>query len=51
MRYTLWVVALLETCDVTNNNRHLGCHLGYYQEVEIKLKAQQMVIFCALHEK
>ena len=24
MRYILWVVALLETCDVTNNGRHLG---------------------------
>ena len=23
MRYILWVVALLEACDVTNNDRHL----------------------------
>ena len=22
--YILWVVALLEPCDVTNNGRHLG---------------------------
>ena len=28
MRYIIWVVALLGTCDVTNNNRHLG----FYQE-------------------
>ena len=27
MRYILWVVALLGTCDVTNNGRHLGKHL------------------------
>ena len=25
----LWVVALLEACDVTNNGRHLGRHLGF----------------------
>ena len=30
MRYILWVVALLEACDVTNNGRHL--------ELEIRLK-------------
>ena len=34
MRYILWVVALLDTCDVTNNGRHLG----FYQELEIRLK-------------
>ena len=31
MRYILWVVALLEACDVTKH----GCHLGFYQELEI----------------
>ena len=41
------VVALLETCDVTNN----GCHLGFYQELEIRLKPREMLFFCALHEK
>ena len=40
MRYILWVVALLEACDVTNNGRHLG----FYQELEIRLKPQEMVI-------
>ena len=35
MRYILWVVALLEACDVTNNNDR---HLGFYQELEIRLK-------------
>ena len=34
MRYILWVVVLLEACDVTNNGRHLG----FCQELEIKLK-------------
>ena len=47
MSYILWVVALLEVCDVTNNDRHLG----FYQELEIGLKPQEIVIFCALHEK
>ena len=36
VRYILWVVALLEACDVTNNDRHLGLHLGFYQELEIR---------------
>ena len=30
MRYILWMVALLEACDVTHNGRYLGCHLGFY---------------------
>ena len=52
MRYILWVVALLEACDVTNNGRHLGRHLGFYQELEImRLKLREMVIFGALLEK
>ena len=45
MRYILWVMALLEACDVTNN----GYYLGFYQELEIRIKLQEMVIFCALH--
>ena len=45
MRYILWVVALLEAYDVTNNGRHLGRHLGFYQELEIRLKPREMVIF------
>ena len=40
MRYILWVVALLEACDVTNNGRHLGRHFGVYQELEIRSKPQ-----------
>ena len=61
MRYILWVVALLEAYDVTNNGRHLGFnqvktarngrngrngrHLGFYQELEIRLRLREMVTF------
>ena len=41
------MVALLEACEVTNNGRHLG----FYQELEIRLKLREMVIFGALLEK
>ena len=41
MRYILWVVVPLKACDVTNNGRHLG----FYQELEIRLKLREMVIF------
>jgi len=51
MRYILWVVALLEACDITNDGLHLGRHLGFYQELEIRLKPREIVIFCSLHEK
>ena len=30
LRYTLWVVALLEACNVTKHGCHLGPHLGFY---------------------
>ena len=32
MRYISWVVALLESCDVTKH----GSHLGFSQELEAK---------------
>ena len=52
MRYILWVVAPLGACDVTNNGRHLGRHLGFYQELEIRLlEPREMGIFCAWDEK
>ena len=42
MRYILWVVALVEACDVTNNGRHLDRHLGqFYQELEISLNREK----------
>ena len=45
--YILWVMALLEAGDVTNNGRYLG----FYQELQIRLKPREIVIFCALREK
>ena len=39
VRYILWLVALLEACD------------QQWLELEIRLKPQEMVILCALHEK
>ena len=45
MRYILLIVALPEAYDVTNNGRHLGRHIGFYQELEIRLKPGEMVIF------
>ena len=40
---SLWVVVLLEACDVTDN----GHHLGFYQELEIRLKHPEIVILGA----
>ena len=51
MKYILWVVGALEACDVTNNGRHLGRHLRFYQELEVRLKLREMVYFLALREK
>ena len=36
-------VTTVEACGVTNN----GHHLEFYQELEIRLKAREMVVFCA----
>ena len=47
MRHILWAVALLGACDDTNT----GCHLGFYQELEIRLKPREMVIFLCLGGK
>ena len=46
-KYILGVVALLEACDVTNNGRHLG----FFQQLEIRLKPQERVIFFVLYIK
>ena len=44
MRYILWVVVLLEKCHVNNNGGHLGRHLGFYQELEIRLKPREKLL-------
>ena len=41
MRYILRVVALLEACDVIKQGRQLG----FYQELEIREKPRELVIF------
>ena len=46
-KYNLWVVALLEACNVTKHVYHLGRHLGFYQELEIRKKRRELAIFCA----
>ena len=47
VRYILSVVVLLETCDVTKHGRQLG----FYQELEIRLKLWELAIFCSCHVK
>ena len=51
MRYILWVVELLEVCDVTKYGRHLGLHLGFYQELEIRKKKWELTILSTWHVK
>ena len=41
MRYILWAMAMLEAYNVTNNGRHLG----FYQELEIRLKPRETLRF------
>ena len=47
MKNILWEVAPLGACDVTNNCRNLSRHLGFYQELEIRLKLRETVFFSA----
>ena len=50
MRHTLWVVALLQACNVTKHGCHLGPHLGFYQKVEIKQERRENEFFsCSWH--
>ena len=39
------------SCDVINNGRLLGRHLGFYQEFEIRIEPQEMAIFFVLEMK
>ena len=41
----LWVVTLLEACDVTKHGRHFERRLGFYQELEIRYKPREFIIF------
>ena len=51
MRYILWVAALLGACDVIQNGRHLGRHLGFYRKFEIVIKRLKLEIFDVEHVK
>ena len=51
IRFILWVVALREACDVSKHGCHLGHHLGFHQELEIRLKRQELVIDCSFNVK
>ena len=42
LRCILWVVALLDACDVTNNCRHLE----FCPKFKIRLKPREIVFFC-----
>ena len=44
MRYVLWVVALMEACDVTKHGRHLDHHLGFYQELKKMVKTARIEV-------
>ena len=35
-------MAMLGSCKVTNNGPHLGHHLVFYEELEIKLKPRKI---------
>ena len=49
MRYMLWVATLLGVCDVIQDGRHIGPHLGFYQKLEIVKKRLKLGIFEAGH--
>ena len=51
MRYILWVAALSETCDVIQDGRHFGPHLGFYRKLEIVRKRKKLDVFDAEHVK
>ena len=42
MKHVLWVAALMEACDVTKRGRHLGHHLGFYQELKKRSKRREL---------
>jgi len=49
MRYILWVAALLGACDVIQDGRHFGRHLGFYRKLGIVKRGFKLDIFDAGH--
>ena len=47
MRYNLWALALRVGGDVTEHGRHIGRHLGFYQQLKMSLK-NETCQFCAI---
>ena len=47
MRYIFWLVGfygLQEAHDVTKHGCHISRHLGFYQELETRLKRRELVL-------
>ena len=51
IRYIIWVVALLEACDVTKNSCHLSRHLVFYKEFRHQVKTASNGDFFMLDTK
>ena len=49
LRLILWVVPLMEACDVAKHGRHFERHLGFYQELEMRYKPRELIIFFVLN--
>ena len=41
IRYILWVTVPLGACDVIQDGRHFGRHLGFYRKLEIVEKRKK----------
>ena len=49
IRYILWVAAPLGACDVIQDGRHIGRHLGFYRKLEIAKRRKKLEVFDAGH--
>jgi len=43
--HKFWAAALLEGCDIIQDGGHIGCHLGFHQQLEIIKKRRKLKIF------
>jgi len=49
IRCILWIITLLGACDVIQDGRHFGRHLGFYRKLEIIKKRLNLEIFNVGH--
>ena len=49
LRLILWVLPLMEACDVAKHGRHFERHLGFYQELGIRYKPRELIILFVLN--